>query len=645
MSENSASRSADPDDHSSNPSGNDSIQEVMGRRITRRGLLWTGGVVGAAGFLGAAGGMAAGSTETRTAGTVAARGKGKGLLRFKAVPASKDDKIVVPEGYTAQVLIPWGTPIRSGGPAWKKDGSNTAAEQEQQIGMHHDGMHYFPSNRGGDTGLLVLNHEYIDPVLLYKDGDKPVTREKVDKALAAHGVSIVKISRHKDGWRLKDSRYNRRITGSTPMTFSGPVKPNHPALAAKGRPQGTLNNCSSGHTPWGTYITCEENWNGLFGTTDASWKPDAEQARYGVDAKGVELDWHKVDKRFDVAENPKELNRFGWVVEIDPSDPKSTPVKRTALGRIKHEGATVTESKGRVVVYTGDDQDGEYVYKFVGSEPWRKLVRKGKSPLDHGTLYVAKFSDDGTGVWLPLTFGQGPLTAANGWKDQADVMLRTRTAADAVGATKLDRPEWVAVHPNNRDVYLTLTNGKGNGGAVGPRKPNPYGHIVRWREKGADHTATRFEWDIYALAGDPNYDPKVKLGPDNIFGSPDGIGFDRSGRLWIQTDISNSSQNLAEKGYDNIGNNMLLASDPKTGEIRRFLTGPRGAEITGFTLAPDNRSLFINVQHPGEATTAWGKPTPENPRAVSNWPDFDPAGRPRAATVVIRKKDGGVIGS
>lgn len=633
---------SDPEDLSTNPSANPAFAEVLQARLTRRGVMRTGTVVAAAGFLGAAGGAVVDGAPAE-----ATHGRPKPLLGFTAVPPGSADSVVVPQGYSVDVLIPWGTPLRSSGPAWQKDASNTAAEQAQQIGMNHDGMHFFPEHGwfGNRRGLLVLNHEYIDNVLLYTDGDAVMTQEKVNKALAGHGVSIVRVEKQHGEWRLTDSRYNRRVTGSTPVTFSGPVSATHPKLAAAGPAQGTLNNCSSGHTPWGTYVTCEENWNGYFGTAQAGWTPTPEQARYGVVAAGFGYRWHLADSRFDVAANPNELNRFGWMVEIDPFDPHSTPVKRTALGRIKHEGATFTESRGRVVVYSGDDQNGEYVYKFVSSKSWRQLRAQRKSPLDHGTLYVGKFHDDGTGTWLPLVHGQGALTVANGWADQSDVLIRTRQAADAVGATKLDRPEWVAVHPDNKDVYLTLTNGSGNGGAANPRANNPYGHIIKWREKNCDNTATTFDWDIFVLAGDPAYDPTVELDADSIFGSPDGLGFDGDGRLWIQTDISNSSQNLASKGYDHIGNNQMLAADTRTGEIRRFLVGPRGAEITGFTLTPDNRTLFVNVQHPGEITPAWGTPTPANPRAVSNWPDFDPGGRPRSATLVIRKNDGGVIGS
>jgi hypothetical protein len=632
----------DPDETSSNPSGNRTFGDVVAARMSRRTALRGGAMVAAAGFLTAAG-------LAGTAAPAPAHGRpGRRLLGFTPVPASDADALIVPDGYTAEVLIPWGTPLRANGPTWRKDASNSAADQAEQIGMHHDGMHFFPLGHGrqaSERGLLVLNHEYNDTVLLYPDGDAEMTQEKVDKALAAHGVSVVEIERKRGTWRLVDSPRNRRVTGTTPVTFSGPVSTNHPALRANNPPMGTLNNCSHGVTPWGTYLACEENWNGYFGTEDPTWQPTPEQARYGINATGFGYRWHLADPRFDVAVNPNELNRFGWMTEIDPMRPHATPVKRTGLGRFKHEGATVTESRGRVVVYSGDDQDGDYLYKFVGSAPWRALRAIGRSPLDHGTLYVARFEDDGTGRWLPLAHGKGPLTKANGWQNQADVLLRTRQAADAVGATKLDRPEWIAIHPGNGDVYATLTNGTGWDSAVNPRTPNPYGHIIKWREKRGDHTATSFEWDIFVLAGDPAYDSQVELDDSNIFGSPDGLWFDPDGRLWIQTDISNSSQNRPDRGYDNIKNNQMLAADPATGEIRRFLVGPRGCEVTGVITTPDQRTMFVNIQHPGEATTFWGEPTPENPRAVSNWPDHDPAGRPRAATVVIRKRDGGVIGT
>ncbi|MGW3297084.1 PhoX family protein [Streptomyces xiamenensis] len=635
----------DPDEVSSNPSANRPFHEVAAARFSRRSVLASGAVAAAAGFL-------TGSTSTAqaTPGPPPTGPTGRRpTLGFTPVPTSDADGITLPAGYEAQVIIPWGTPIRPGGPAWRKDASNSAADQAEQVGMNHDGMHFFPLGKGAEgsrRGLLVLNHEYIDQQLLFPDGDAEMTREKVAKALAAHGVSIVELVRTDDrGWQVADSPRARRVTTDTPVTFSGPVGPRHPALRADGPPRGTINNCSHGVTPWGTYLACEENFNAYFGTERPGWEPTPEQARYGIDHEGFGYRWHEADPRFDIAVNPHEANRFGWVVEIDPMDPDAVPVKRTALGRIKHEGCVTTEARGRIVAYTGDDQDGDYLYKFIGEGTWRDQRARGRSPLDHGTLYVARFEDDGTGRWLPLTHGTGPLTRTNGWADQADVLLRTREAADALGATPMDRPEWIAVNPADQDVYCSLTNGSGRGGAANPRTPNPYGHIIRWRESRGDNTATTFTWDIFLLAGDPAYDERTDLTEDTRFGSPDGLWFDPDGRLWILTDVSNSSQNLPEKGYDRIGNNQMLAADPHTGEIRRFLTGPRGCEITGVITTPDQRTLFVNVQHPGEATPAWGEPTPGNPRAVSNWPDFDPEGRPRSATLAIRRTDGGVIGA
>jgi secreted PhoX family phosphatase len=629
----------DPEDLGSNPSANTTFDEVLSVRLSRRGLMQGGLGAAALGFLGGGAGAVLAAAPAHAAGSPT-------LLGFKPVKVSTLDRVVVPEGYTAQVLIPWGTPLQSTGPAWRKDASNTAAEQEQQIGMHHDGMYYFPLGNGAQAsrrGLLVLNHEYVDQVLLFPDGDAVITPAKVAKALAAHGVSVVEVRMDSRGrWSKVDSPLNRRVTGSTPMAFSGPVRLDHPMLrTSDATARGTLNNCSSGQTPWGTYLACEENFNSYFGA-NGSFTPNALERRYGLTSAGFGYNWHTADPRFDLNANRNEPNRFGWVVEIDPMAPASTPVKRTALGRVKHESAFVTEARGRVVVYTGDDENREYVYKFVGSEPYAAVRARGESPLDVGTLYVARFNADGTGSWLPLVHGQGSLTTANGFADQADVLIRTRVAADAVGATKMHRPEWVAVDPRTKDVYLTLTNGSG-APTVSRRDPDPYGSIVRWREANGDNTALTFTWSTFLLAGDPQKDARATVSETSRMGSPDGIWVDPDGRVWIQTDISNSVQRRAD--YERVGNNQMLAADPDGKELRRFLVGPNGCEVTGLHMTPDRRTMFINIQHPGEATTAIGAPTPENPRAVSSWPDADPAGRPRAATVVIRKADGGVIGT
>lgn len=638
----------------SNTSDNRSISDVVAARFSRRAALKGGVGLAALSFFGGASLAGAG------AALATPRNGGKaGLLGFQSVPISTMDDVVVPPGYTARVLIPWGTPLSSSGPAFKDDASNTAAEQAVQVGTSHDGMHFFAmpvkgaslpeQSRGrkqSKRGLLVLNHEATDQVLLFKDGTASFSQEKVNKSLNAHGVTIVEVALVQGRWTHVDSRFSRRITGLTPVTFSGPLTLADKRLASKNEAMGTLNNCSMGYTPWGTYLACEENFNGYFGTTDPTWTPDRVQARYGISRNGFGYLWHTVDPRFDIAKNPREADRFGWVTEIDPFDPTSTPVKRTALGRFKHESCAVTETEGTVVVYSGDDENLDYVYKFVGSRPYAEVLAEGKSPLDEGRLYVARFNDDGTGRWLPLVFGEGPLTAANGFSDQAEVVWKARVAGDVLGATKLHRPEWVSVDEVTKDVYVTLTNGNDTATTVPrsvvPRASNDvYGSILKWAETGGDNRSLTFDWDLFVLAGDRTRDPRVDIQGD-AFGSPDGIWSDPDRRVWIQTDVSNGSQRRGD--YVNLGNNMMLAADPETREIRRFLTGPNGCEITGVITTPDQRAMFINVQHPGEATTALGAPTPANPSAVSSWPTGGKS-RPRAATVVITKDDGGVIGT
>ena len=348
----------------------------------------------------------------------------------------------------------------------------------------------------------------------------------------------------------------------------------------------------------------------------------------------------------DLAANRNGPNRFGWVVEIDPFDPTSMPVKRTALGRIKHEGALVTESRGRVVVYTGDDQDGDYLYKFVGNAPWRQLRAQGKSPLDHGTLYVARFNDDGSGDWLPLVHGQGRSRPPTAWSTRPTCCCARAWRPTPSGATKMDRPEWIAENPRNGEVFVTLTNGTSGANAPNPRYPNPYGHIIKWRERNGDKTRHAFEWDVFVLAGDPQYDPTVELAEEDIFGSPDGLCFDRDGRLWIETDISNSSQNLARSRLRPHRQQRHARGRPAHGRVpplpRRAarLRDHRRRDDAGPGDAVRQRPASRGVDHRlGHAHAR------ANPRAVSNWPDFDPAGRPRSATVAIRKIGGGTVGT
>jgi secreted PhoX family phosphatase len=590
-----------------------------------------------------------------------------GLISFGNIAPSTDDTVRVPPGYLASVLYAWGDPVSSG-PAFKQDASNTAAEQALQSGMHHDGMHYFPfwevtgaANAfpvaSSTHGLLAINHEYTDDGLLHSDGMKTWTAEKVKKSQAAHGVSVIEVRHAASGWQVvRPSNYGRRITAASEIGLVGPVAGTSQVKTANDpagvNVLGTLNNCANGATPWGTFLTCEENWNGYF--VNSSKAMTALEKRYGIDDKGAGYRWQEFDERFDTAKHPNEAHRFGWVVEIDPYDPNKKPVKRTALGRIKHEGATTTlAADGRLVVYMGDDERFEYIFKFVSRHVCTPSNKEACAQLlDDGTLYVARFEANGTGSWLALEHGKNGLTVANGFADQADVLVKTRLAADQAGATKMDRPEWIAVNPHNKDVYCTLTNnsqrgttGKAPTDAANPRTSNVFGHIIRWAEKAADSAALSFEWNIFVQCGDPDLGVAAKAGDikgdARKFGSPDGLWFDERGVLWIQTDVSTSVLNTGD--YSAIGNNQMLAANPLTGEIRRFLTGPKGCEITGVSSTPDLRTLFVNVQHPGEPASE--RSDPEKPQAVSTWPDGAAGSRPRAATVVIRRTDGGIIGT
>jgi secreted PhoX family phosphatase len=703
------------DDGVSNNSANDHLHDLIEREIirnpSRRSMLKSGASLGLLGIFGSAL-TACGGGDAAPAAVPA------GTIGFKAVSVSSGDAIVVPEGYTADVMYRWGDPILANAPAFKGDASETWVEQEQQAGDNHDGINFFPypGTDGNSRGILALNHEYINPEYIHNAANfnKPEIPANTKKQLAAHGVSVIEVQRNSAGkWEyVKNSPYNRRITGYTPITISGPAAGND-LLKTAADPSGTevlgtLNNCGAGQTPWGTYITCEENFNGYFGTDNTSWTPSTQELRYGVGAPnaadnnlrtGFGYGWHRGDSRFDLAANltgpnnaNNEPNRFGWVVEIDPYAPASKPKKRTALGRFKHENAECVLSKtNKAVVYTGCDERNEYLYKFVSTNSYDAANKaSGADLLDSGTLYVARFDagtvvgdNQGTGVWLPLVHGQNGLTAENGFANQAEVLIKARQAADRVGATMMDRPEWVAANRTKTgEVFLACTNNNRRGSSpassnmvngsttagaarpavdeANPRAVNNWGHIIRINETGADAAATAFNWDIFVIAGNPALTDAPKKGSANIdasntFNSPDGIQVDPEGRLWIQTDGS-----YANTGdFVNQGNNQMLVADIATKKITRFLVGPAGCEVTGVCWTPDGRTMFINIQHPGEvgshpnapagyvaaasnAKDAWVN---ANPTAFSKWPDGPNGGRPRSATVVIRKNDGGVIGT
>lgn len=571
----------------------------------------------------------------------------RALLGFKGIPVSTADTVIVPEGYSAKVLIAWGDPV-SNGPAFRPDASNSAADQAVQCGMHIDGLVYFPI-RGSERGLLALNNEYVDLGLLFPDGVANWSPEKTTKVLAAQGVTIVEIERASRGdWKIvRPSKYARRITGHTPISIRGPAAGDR-RLKTSADPtgrlaRGTVQNCAVGVTPWGTFLTCEENFEDLFRTASEP-NPGSVEARYSLKSAGDGYRVQKTDPRFRVADEPNEPNRFGWVVEIDPFNPRSVPAKRTALGRLKHEGAKVQETRdGKIVVYMGDDETFEYIYRYVSTLPWRIALKQKISPLDDGTLYAAKFGPDGSGEWLPLTPNNPTL---RGWSLN-DILINTRGAADIAGATKMDRPEWIETFPTSLTAIATLTNnslrgvGKNPGpDAANPRRANVFGHIIRWTY-ARDWTDTTFRWELFSQGGDPaNPQTSANLIGDK-YGSPDCIYVAPSGRLWIQTDVGRTTINGGV--YLGFGNNQMLCADPGTRETRRFLVGPNKCEISGAFLTPDESSMFVGIQHPGEAPVGFNDPA--NPKRHSSWPDGPGGGRPRSACIVITKDDGGPIGS
>ncbi|HEX8056501.1 MAG TPA: alkaline phosphatase PhoX [Novosphingobium sp.] len=663
------------------------------------------------------------------------------VLGFTAVAKSQADVVSVPAGYTATVVYRTGDPIAAGVSAYANDGSDSGFAQ--RAGDHHDGMYYFGLSAAGTPDLtsstravMCINHENINQAYLHPNGATSGTRpyDEVLKEVECHGISVVEFAQGTGGaWGyVQNSAYNRRITPLTPTTFSGPakgaafLKTAYSTDGTKGR--GTINNCANGYTPWATYLTCEENWVGYFRrdasdvTARAGTKDAVSLSRYGKgSANGGSFNWTTATApagdtsiaKFNITLDStkpadgtgdfrNEIYQYGWVVEIDPYDKTQAPRKRTALGRMNHEGAWPGKLiDGRKPAwYMGDDAVNEYLYKFVSNTAWAAAdasstnrLAIGDKYLDAGTLYVAKFNADGSGQWLPLVFGTGPLTAANttyAFADQADVLANARLAADALGATKMDRPEWTAVNPVTGEMYLTLTNNSTRNittnptDAANPRaytdpkvtsgatNGNANGHIIRLKETGDTTEATGFTWDIYLFGSGKDLDAAninlSGLDDTNDLSSPDGLWFGRpqnaSGLvkplLWIETD---------DGAYTDVTNCMLLCGQPGTvgdgttktitnslggstatqatrigaapgANLRRFLVGPKECEITGIDSTPDGRTVFVNIQHPGEN----GNPS----NITSNWPASQagaaPTSRPRSATIAITKNDGGVVG-
>ena len=570
-----------------------------------------------------------------------AHAAGMDALVFEPVAANGLDTVTVPPGFSWRNVIAWGDPLWSDGKPFDHATRGTGASQERAFGDNNDGMSAFFVD--GRT-VLAVNNEYVNRRVIYgnRASGLPETADDVRKGKAGHGVSVFEIAMKDGGWRpVVDSPFNRRITADTPVEITGPAR-GHDLLKTAANPAGatalgTWNNCGNGRTPWGTYLACEENFNGYFSSSDPGYAVPDAMKRYGVGLKDWGYAWATVDERFDISKHPNEPNRAGYVVEIDPLDPESMPKKRTALGRFKHENAeVVVAANGHVVVYMGDDERGEFLYRFVSEG---RYVEGGDNAglLERGALSVARFDEDGTGEWRALT----PETTGMG--SAAEIAVHTRMAGSAVGATTMDRPEWVAAHPKRAEVYCCLTNNRNRGkkpnaggdptpvGGPNPRAGNKYGQIVRWRPAGGDHTAAGFEWDLFVVAGNPAVHDDDRAGsanvtPDNMFNSPDGLAFDSRGGLWIQTDGNYGN----EGGFAGQGNNQMLYADPDTGGINRFLVGPKECEVTGLCWSLDRRTMFVGLQHPGEKG---GSHFPGGGGTV-----------PRSTVIAVTRDDGGEIG-
>lgn len=621
-----------------------SFRELAKARLTRRSFI-AGTSVALAGLCGA-----------QLTGCERKRGT---TLTFRSLPQTIADSDAVASGYKAAPLIRWGDPVLPGAPPFAPE-AMSAAGQAKQFGYNNDFVAFFPLPKGSarsDHGLLFVNHEYTNPELMFASFDSDgQTAVQTELELMAHGASVVEIKREGRTWvTVKDSNYARRVTANTPIAISGPAA-GHYRLQTHDDPTGrrvlgTLGNCAGGTTPWGTALSCEENVQVYFGGTTDDELEAYRLSMMGFAEPGKYKPWYKSQPRFDVGKVPNEPARFGWVVEIDPYDSHAMPVKRTALGRFKHEAATtVVAVDGRLVVYMGDDEAGQFLYRYVSVDAFDPGRGGANSALlDEGTLCVARFDDDGLS-WLPLVHGQGPLTAANGFASQADVLIDARVAAAALGATPMDRPEDVETDPATGRVYVMLTNNTHRDAAhldaANPRAKNEHGHILELIPPASpdgtlDHSADRYQWDIFLLAGDVQSGARYGEGSEAWISSPDNCAFDPKGRLWIASDQGTKQ---ADHG---IADGMFACDTDGEGRgvLKFFYAVPRGAECCGPCFTPDGTTLFVAVQHPAEGKRdGEGNFESRYEAPSTRWPDFDVNTPPRPAVVAIVKDDGRMIG-
>lgn len=643
------------EDISQNCSTNPTMGDIINRRFSRRSFM--------AGSLA----VAAISTTVSPLAILTADDAHANALSsfdFKEIEAGVYETHHVAEGYDADILLRWGDKLFADSPDFDPT-NQTAASQEKLFGYNNDYIGFIPLDGNPDHGLLVVNHEYTNAEIMFpkftsivketKNGKEvekvqlgEYTKELVDIEMAAHGGTIVEIRKVDGKWQpVLDGKYNRRVTAKTEMQLSGPVA-GHERVKTPSDPTGkqvfgTINNCAGGVTAWGTYLMSEENFNGYFGGKIAEDHPEFAQLKR-LGAPGGEYQWSKFYDRFDVSKEPTEANRFGWIVEVDVMDPNSVPKKRTAIGRYKHEGCeSIVNKDGRVVVYSGDDSRFDYVYKFVTKAAFNANDRAANMDiLDDGTLYVAKFDADGTVEWMPLIHGDGPLTEANGFASQADVLINTRLAADALGATKMDRPEDIQPNPKTGKVYVMLTNNTNRTAdqldAANPRAENAFGHIIEITETDGDYASTKSTWDVLLKCGDPALAEvgasfSTATTKNGWFGMPDNCAIDTDGRLWVSTDGNNQKATGRTDG--------IWAVDTEgdaRGTSKLFFRVPVGAEMCGPSFNPTSDTFFVAVQHPGDA----GLATYEAP--ATRWPDFKDDMPVRPAVLTITKQGGGKIG-
>lgn len=639
-----------------NASANPTMGEIISKRFSRRNFLQGSLAVSAIA-------ATVSPVALMSADEARAAGKSGSAFNFNEVEAGVDATHHVAEGYDADVLLRWGDAVLPGAPQFDPT-KQTAEAQSKQFGYNNDYVGFIPLDGAADHGLLVVNHEYTNPHLMFPglvtvvDGkvkQGALSKEQVDVEMMAHGGTIVEIRKVSGKWQVvADGKYNRRITSNTPMQITGPAAGHDRLKTAADQTGtkvfGTLNNCAGGVTPWGTYVMAEENFHGYFqGKLPEGHAEAANYKRYGVPEGSYE--WGNFYDRFDLSKEQHEPNRFGWVVEVDVMDPNSTPKKRTALGRFKHEGAeSIVAKSGKVVFYLGDDERFDYVYKFVTEAAFNPNDRAANMDLlDKGTLHVAKFGEDGTMQWLPMVFGQGPLTAENGFHTQADVLIETRRAGDLLGATKMDRPEDIQPNAVNGKVYVMLTNNTKRKAdqvnAANPRAENAFGHIIEISENDGDFSATAGKWEVLLKCGDPSVAAvgstfSTETTKNGWFGMPDNCAVDTAGRLWVATDGNNNKQTGRTDGLWAVDTEGAARATSKL-----FFRVPVGAEMCGPLFAPDDETAFVAVQHPGDGGEDWsGHGRASYYEDLSTrWPDFKPDLPCRPSVVAITKKGGGKI--